>query len=268
MSRATKLELTYGEHALGAAERFGDHERMSQAHVLHWLSQFDDPHLPLAIRLLERIRYYNTLNIRTLCRQLVSVILDTLPQAEYPLIAVVPVGGPGSGSAIMARIVRDAVHGTRCRLVQTLQLAQAKAGDFSALVFIDDFSGSGKTLSDWWMSVEPLVRPLDAEIVFGLLVLNYRARGPVQEFASRIICVEELDESADVFDDACGDFDEAEKLVLLEYSRRTGCGAKYLRGFGDCGLILSFRYGCPNNSIPSLWHATKSWRALFMRRAV
>jgi len=251
-----------------AAERFGDHERMSEAHVLRWLCQFDDEHIPLALRLLDRIRYYNTLNIRTRCKQLVEVVSDELPVARYPSIAIVPVGGPGSGATVMARIIRDVVDGQRCQVVDMLKLSQSSPGGYSALVFVDDFSGTGTTLERWWRTIEPIVRPLDAEVVFGLLVLNYRARERVESIASRVLCIDQLDEGADVFHTDSRDFGEGERLVLLRYAEKTGCNQKYERGYGECGLILSFKHGCPNNSLPTLWHGTDAWQALFMRRAV
>lgn len=268
MSRVTRIDAAYGDHVRVAAERFGDHEDMSPGHVLRWLSQFDDEHIPLALRLLERIRYYNTLNIRTLCKHLVGMVGAELPGTQYPSMAIVPVGGPGSGAMVVARIIREVVDGNRCRLVDMLKLAQASPGQYSALVFVDDFSGTGDTLQKWWKMVDPIVRPLDAEVFLGILVLNYRAREKVESIASRVLCVDELDQAADVFDGACPHFSEQERLLLLKYAKKTGCKPKHERGYGHCGLILSFKHGCPNNSIPTLWHGSDVWKALFLRRGV
>lgn len=268
MSRAARIEAEYGDQVRAAAERFGDHEDMSVGRVLKWVCQFADEHLPLALRLLERIRYYNTLNVRTLSRQLVEIVGEELPAAQYPSIAIVPAGGPGSGAMVMSRVFREAIVGRhRYQLVDMLKLAQANPGKYSAVVFVDDFSGTGNTLQRWWATVEPIVRPLDAEVVVALLVLNYRARQKVQSISSRVLCIDELDHAADVFDNACAHFAE-DQGSLLEYAKRTRCSPIYKRGYGDCGLILSFRHGCPNNSIPTLWHESEDWKSLFMRRAV
>lgn len=269
MNRLSRIALEHGEDATAIAERFGDHEGMSDARVLTWLAQFEDSHIPLALRILQRMKYYNTLNLKTLSRQLVHALLEDLPAEEYPTIALVPVGAAGSGAAIVARWAREAVRGTRIRLVQMLDLARAKKGDFNAIAFLDDFSGTGDTITDWWQGVEPLVLPLDARVVVSLIVLNYRARASLESFATRVIHVEELDEAADIFDVACAEFDDTEKGLLLEYSKKTGCDKKYLRGYGDCGLTISFRHGCPNNSIPALWYSNqKGWKGLFVRRTV
>ena len=258
----------HGDRFRVAAEKFGDHEGMSPGHVLRWACQFDDEDLSVAVRLLERVSYYNTTNIRAFTRQLIQIAELELPIDRYPAVAIVPVGGPGSGSQVVSRAVREAVKGTRFRLIGMLDLTSAARGEYSAVLFLDDFGGTGDTLRRWWENVEALVRPLDAEVVFGLLVLNQRARSVLEEIASRVLCTLELDDAANVFDDASRDFDPQQREVLMKYAARTGCAAKYLRGYGNCGLIVSFRHGCPNNSIPTLWHETGAWRALFSRKAV
>ena len=40
------------------------------------------------------------------------------------------------------------------------------------------------------------------------------------------------------------------------------------RGFGNCGLLLAFKHGCPNNSLPVLWYSRNNWRPFFNRRAI
>jgi len=268
VNRETKIDLEHGDAIEAAADRFGDHEQMSHRRVLKWLAQFSDDHLPIAIKILKKIRYYNAGNLRALCRQLATMIADSLPVAEYPAVAVVPVGNPGSGASIVARLLRDHLDRTHFHLVDLLKVAKAKPGDYSAVVFIEDFSGTGRTLSKWWASVEPIVRPLDADLVWGVLVLNYRARSVVEELAPKLVYVEEIDESSDLFDAACNLLTEEEKTVLLAYSKKTGCRDTYERGYGGCGLAMSFKHGCPNNSIPTLWHDNSGWQALFIRRAV
>ncbi len=63
-------------------------------------------------------------------------------------------------------------------------------------------------------------------------------------------------------------FNEAEKEALLAYCRRTNASPEYLRGYGACGLLVAFKHGCPNNSLPILWHNSKVWHALFRRSAI
>jgi hypothetical protein len=141
-------------------------------------------------------------------------------------------------------------------------------GHCDALVFIDDFSGTGLTLEKWWENIEPSVRPANAEIFVGVLVLNERARSRIEDFAEAVLAVEELDESHNVFASANKDFSQIDKDRLLAQCKRTGCGTKYERGFEGCGLLLAFKHGCPNNSLPILWYESDSWRALFKRRAI
>ena len=80
--------------------------------------------------------------------------------------------------------------------------------------------------------------------------------------------LDELDGAANVLGDRNADLDADEKAVLVGYCRATGSTAEYLRGRGGCGLLVSFKHGCPNNSLPILWGEAQGWRALFRRHAI
>ena len=63
-------------------------------------------------------------------------------------------------------------------------------------------------------------------------------------------------------------FSSKEKTALKAYCRRTACAPEYIFGKGECGLLLSFAYGCPNNSLPILWHQSGKWKRLFKRHGL
>ena len=158
-------------------------------------------------------------------------------------------------------------EGPRCRVLGMRDLAAVDRKGVSVVVLVDVFSGTGKQMAEWWYVVEPLVRPIGAAVVVGLLVLNGKARTRIEEFA-RLLSVDELLDDADVFSGACQDFDADEKEVLAEYCKNTGVDDGFVKGVGDCGLLVAFKHGCPNNSLPILWWESKAWRQLFRRRAI
>ncbi len=185
----------------------------------------------------------------------------------YQRVVFVAVGDAGSGSNFVARILRELIRDTLHRLMSMLDLSRAEPGTIDAVIFVDDFSGTGETLETWWENVEALVRPIGAAVFVGLLVLNERARQRVEQLGD-VLAVEELDEAQNIFRPENQVFSNPEKARIEEHCRSTGCGAKYRRGFGGCGLLLAFRHGCPNNSLPVLWYSGNNWRPLFNRRAV
>ncbi len=267
MPRAARIEAEYSDHIEDALERFGDHEDMSSGRILRWLVQFDDDDLPLAAHVLQSISYINGTNIRNMTRDLFELTQEELGIKGLQKAAFIPVGSPGSGSASVARVLRDAVRHSDHSVLSMLDLANAGADDFDAIVFVDDFSGTGETLEKWWENVESLVLPKNAEVFVGLLVLNGVARPRIETFAD-ILAVSELDVTHNTLSQDSAVFTEDQKPTLREYCVNTGVSEKYHFGYGDCALLMAFKHGCPNNSLPILWFKGGGWRPLFNRRAI
>jgi hypothetical protein len=267
MQRKTLIHAEYSDEVEEAIERFGDHEAMSQARLLRWLDQFSDEAMPLAIEVVKAVRYYGTANIRAMTKQLFQMITAEFASKGLTSAVFVAVGGSGSGSATVIRVLRELVRGTPHKVVTMLDVAQIQPGSLDAIAFIDDFSGTGNTLVSWWETVEPTVRPSNAAIFVGLLILNESARPRIEEFAD-VLSVTELDENANVFAAGSTLFSEEQRLQLIDYCRRTQCGTEYERGYGSCGLLIAFKHGCPNNSLPILWCDNDKWRSLFNRRGI
>ena len=76
-----------------------------------------------------------------------------------------------------------------------------------------------------------------------------------------------LDETANVLTDSCTAFEGEEKEQLLAACVETGVGQGFVKGWGDCGLLLAYGHGCPNNSLPILWYESTNWESLFRRHA-
>lgn len=267
MSRTTQIQTEYGEAIEEAVIRFGDHEDMNVSRVVRWLAQFEDADLPLAVQIIRAVHYFNGINIRTMTRQLFDITVEELKRRRLRRAAFVAVGTIGAGSGTVARVLRDAINGTRHRMLSMLDVAKLQRGAVDAIVFIDDFSGTGESLEKWWENVEPIVRPTNSEVFVGLLVLNERAYKRIRAFA-QVLAVEELTANENMLAPESSTFSEEEKPRVFEYCQRTGCGSKYEAGWGQCGLLIAFKHGCPNNSLPVLWFHDGNWRSLFNRRAI
>jgi hypothetical protein len=139
--------------------------------------------------------------------------------------------------------------------------------DVDVLVVVDDFSGTGDSLIEWWQNVETLVRPLAATVVFASLLMTTEAVSRADELGIAFPVVE-LGPEDNILLDSNDTFNSEEKKKILAYCRETGCSAPYIRGYGECALLLAFRHGCPNNSLPILWYGDKEWNELFLRRAI
>jgi hypothetical protein len=248
-----------------AAQDFGDHQGVTEGKVLRWLINFTDRDLDLGVKVLGKIRYYSSSNIWKMTQELVKIIHNEFPEVPWKKVFFVPIGAPYSGAMNIARVLRDThlVGKHNIRFMTDIEKMPSKK--LGLLVFVDDFSGTGKTLKDWWQLVEPIILPKNIPIALGVLVLNKKARRVVEKFMEKVYCIQELDEDENVLSSASAHFSQTEKETISEYCKKTEASGDYVHGIGSCGLLVAFKHGCPNNSLPILWHASEHWEALFKR---
>jgi len=215
-SRIDTIQTAHGRHIDRAAQDFGDHEGMGTPRITRWITQFDDADIPLAVRILQEIKYYSTENIRAMVHSLVGLTSHHFAQIDQNKILFIPIGLPFEGSSIIARALRDEIRDAR-RIKQMAELERLEPGTFDALVFLEDFSGTGGTLKSWWDNVESIVLPRNVPFAIALLVLNHRAREIVERFAN-IICIDELDETFNVVSPSSRSFTITEKQKMLFFS--------------------------------------------------
>lgn len=262
-----RFEEKYHDVIEKATGDFGDHVGITRSKIIRWLRQVSSRRRALAAKVLASIVYFADSNINTMARQLVQVAYAEYSGLDKNRICFVPIGGAGSGAQQIARHLRSMRDVPRRCVIDLLELTRRPSEEVSVVVFFDDFSGTGETIVDWWDLNEPIIRPKNTDIVLGVLVLNGGARRRLQDLLGTVMSVEELPDSANVFHADCAGFTAAEKATLLRLCKRTGCGATFLKGWGECGLLLAFKHGCPNNSLPILWYEKEErWEPLFKRR--
>lgn len=268
MTRQADIRTRFHPVINNAAGRFHDHESMSRTRILQWIEQFDDVDLECGIKVLQNIKYYSAPQIRQMLRTLVRLAYQSLRGIPRNKIYFVPVGRAGGGANIVARALEDVPGVNRNRIKHMLELDKLQSRDVGGIVFLDDFSGTGQTLVTWWETVEMMVRPKNARFVVAVLVLNHSAPEKIKQFANDLVGADHLTENDNSLSGLSAMFTDPEKETLLAYCGRTKSPAEYLRGFGDCGLLVAFRHGCPNDSLPILWHRSGTWLPLFRRRAM
>lgn len=268
MTTDSRPHSVYASHSKAiqrAAQDFGDHEGVTEGKVLRWLLNFSDADLEVGIKVLQRIRYYSISNIWAMTQELVKIVRKEFADTPWDKVFFVPMGAAYSGAMTIARVLRDTRVVQKSNIKFMADLEKMPPEKLGVLVFIDDFSGTGKTLQDWWPLAESIVLPKKVPFVLGLLVLNGKARSVVEKLVGRVYCVDELDETENVLSSVSPHFSSTEKDTLGRYCKATKASVDYVHGLGECGLLLAFKHGCPNDSLPILWHASDSWDALFRR---
>jgi len=265
------LEANYLPAIERAAEDFSDHEKMTSARVLRWFRQFAVDDYAVASRVLESVDYYGASRIRGMTKQLVEIVLQVVMPARSECVYFVPVGGVYRGSRIGARALSEVKRQSRAswRICSMAEVERLEASEVQTIVFVDDFSGTGETLVQWWREIEPLVLPRESTVIVALLVMNERARDEILRFADEVVCVNELDASCNALSPESKCFCQTEQETLHRLCAATGATPKYVKGRGECGLLVAFRHGCPNNSLPVLWWwESDEWTPLFQRHGL
>lgn len=256
-----------------AVKAFSDHEDITLSTVLAWAEQFRND--KLALKLLSNIDYFSGTIIRQMANDMVELVCEKLLLKSVKDILFVPIGNPSEGSAVVARAIMG-VTGIKRSQIKTLADLERirRRSTVRALVLLDDFSGSGDTLMEWWENIEATLRPWEDEksvsIVLGILVINHKAMERLKNFAIVTFYCKYLGPAYDVSSNNCSRFSSSEKRNIINICKSiVGNKTIYTRGYKDCGLLVAFKHGCPNNSLPILWWPSKrTWKALFIRHAL
>jgi len=248
---------------------FGGHEGMDRPHILHWLRQFDAEHVPLAVKILDNVRYFTRPNIIAMTREIVQDAYALLSSLNTSRILFLSPGSPWEGDSAMARALRREAAVPLGQLAGMANLPGQSAEDWDAVVICKDFAGTGRQLTDWWLNTgEMVILPLEARIVFAVLVLNDQACCALGDLGYEVICAAQLGQSDNVFHPSCVSFTDTDKQIIASYCERTRAPAEFVRGWGENALLVAFHHGCPNNSLPILWHGSEAWTPFFKRRAL
>jgi len=237
------------------------------AHLRAWLHQFHAQHRPLAIKLAKAIEYYSTDQITGLMRPLKKLIDEHIVTegATPKSVFYVPFGSADESGGDILRRYRNVnkLHGLKQQFVTLIELPEKLFHENKPVVFFfDDFIGTGKQVTDGWTAtisqVIPDYIPIYLAVVAGLQDGIKRVEN---ETKFHVLCVHTLGARNQLMESACRQFSNQEKNTLKRYCDDAG---NHPLGFGDHGLLVSFAYGTPNNSISVIRGSKKQspWRGL------
>jgi len=242
----------------------------TEGRIERWMRQFDDGDQDIAARLLDAVELIGLEQIDNSFRD----ILDSLPgwgrtkatrSGKWRFVAFS--GSTGESGDSMLHRFRIA-NGLTSRHYNSLfahrsQLPKTWLKHRDTVVFVDDFSGSGRQACDFWPTLE-LLLPGKPRTILALVGATRQARDRITDDTDLMVCSHfELTASDNLFDDACRHFTPKEKARILTYCNQAD--ASHPRGRGDCGLLLTFAHNTPNNAIPILHVNKRQWRGLFPR---
>lgn len=255
-----------------AASAFRDHEGISIDKIRRWSAQFGGNNQQLVLKILRNIQYYSGTTIRQMVEELVESVCRHLQLTSREKILFVPIGEPFDASSIMARALSGCKGIRPTQIKHQRDLADIpKKPTIRAIVLLDIFSGTGEQINDWWTSTETLLLPWadkSVRLILGILVLNHEAVRTLKVVPVDKLHISYLSKKYNVLSGKSKAFLTAEKNLIKKFCKKTGCSSEYLYGRGKCGLLVVFRHGCPNNSLPILWYKSDRWKNIFLRRGL
>ncbi|MDQ3691540.1 MAG: hypothetical protein M3406_16215 [Chloroflexota bacterium] len=271
-------------------ERWGLYRgaRISEDRVRAWLDQFDEPReRRLMFQLLAGIEYYGADRIRQRLRdghqsvrRGLSYVLDD-GRRKRDEILVSYLDAPGKSGASYAKLYADENGIYYKNVIEPSEISERLAEDhaYHALVFVDDFVGSGDSVSE---GLEASVLPhastysslkggLYVLAVAGFLSGKARVERAIEKLGLRatLRVLDPLDDSSRCFSSTSTAFpDEAERdqarRIASSYGRRLVKAAPL--GYSGGEALVVFEQTVPNNCPAILWAKSGSWMPLFPRQ--
>ena len=254
------------------ADRFSDYEPFSVQipFVMGWLKQFQAQHRNLALKLAKRLRYYGTSQIHGLMPRAFEILKEQLnaQTAELNQAIFAPLGRIGESGPDIARRFRNA-NNLSSRQSQFVELPRLSEAVFKAnqptVVFLDDFVGTGKQVSDAWRDVLSSIVP-EFVPMYLLVVAAYSdgIRRVERKTPIKVLHVHLLGGRDQLLSSANQSLSNSEKNAIRNYCEKAG---NQPLGFGDLGALVSFAYGTPNNTISVIRGSEKQrpWKGLLPR---
>ena len=264
--------------------------------VRAWLDQFETTEQRrIVVDLLKNLRFYSGGLIREKLRAGHGFVLRELAArgvvrraaegaarkvTDNTLISFY--GGDGKRGQTYAKMYADENNLYHERIVapKSLQERIDSLPDVAAVVFVDDFIGTGRTASrSLCETLAPMAQDLERRGVGVFLIsvsgFSKAAEKVEREVSSvvhsfRVSVSDPLDDSDKCFSEGSailgdpGGRSRAEEVVR-SYGRKLS--KKSPLGLGNCQALVVFENTCPNNSLPIIWAAgpESSWKPLFPR---
>ena len=237
--------------------------------VSDWLEQFEPDERPFICQLLKGFKYYGSAQVAESVKVLYQHILKDSGKSQDD-IWFVPVGYVAKSGSIIAYYFRVQNNLDQNRFVSPADLTSLPLKQACAVVFIDDFLGTGNQACQVWENIaRPVYEKTGADFYYGTLVAyiegheNLRKKTRFFPFA-----VDVLSETDSPFSEGSTVFDNENDRVQCEqiverYGNRLY--PNHPLGYRKTQGMVGFFYSTPNNTLPIFWASQRDWHPLLAR---
>lgn len=264
-------------------------DKVNEDSVRSWLSQFgDNTNQRLAFNILKGMKFYNYSFIR---ESLESAFISIKKEIKSRIkkgdktrkdILVSYLDEPAKSGAHYAKLFADenkVFHKNVIIKENIFSSLENSSEEIGALIFIDDFIGTGKSISSFTNELfenDDLVELINKNniIVFVIAISGYasakdsllKKNKKIKNFNIKICDV--LDESNRAFSENNELFKSSgERLKAHDLAFKFGerLEKNHPLGYSGSQSLVVFERSCPNNTLPIIWKEKNQWIPLFKR---
>jgi hypothetical protein len=277
--------------ATEVVEPWGDYQgrELTPSDVMNWLSQFGDFRNQRSMfNLLKRLRFFRDSEVRSYLRDahryfvqyLDDVVLKESNTRRRDIV-VSYLGGEGKSGATFATLYRieNRIFNQLFVPPQLLRSYLERHTDVTAVVFVDDFVGTGRTAVNSLRTTvvdSKLAELMENRGIFlgiAAVACTERAFKTVQNFLdklpieSRLYSGETLVDSDQAFSEEFDWATEEERLFAKTVAEDEGrkLERQHPLGYSNSEALVVFQTNCPNNTLPVIWKKNRDWSPLFER---
>lgn len=269
-------------------------QAISEDKVRAWLEQFGGPKEQRSmLKLLQGLRFYGTDILRVRMAEAHGIVKRDIvwevatgksgKELKRSDILISYLDGPAKSGAFLSRLYADEARVYAENVIERKDLVNAvsKTPTLKALVFVDDFVGTGRSASEYLSGINDeigiITKERNIKCYFVAAVAYIEGWKKIEKSAASLqmnvqthVC-EIIENNARCFSECSEVFPDR---IEREYAK--GLASLFGRqlvnrnslGYGDLELAIVFERGCPNNSLPILWEdsAKPKWVPLFKRK--
>jgi len=272
---------------------------LSEKKIIMWLENFngefsdESTEKEIALDLLRHFLYYSEDEIRHLCKTALSMLkyekLREDPQrylGDKPRLLLSTylqgciysyIGYLSESSSHLLYPLRQECGIMLSQIVEPGRLSTKKVkeclSENCALVFLDDFCGTGQTGLKFWKSCAQKIQknhPKNKIYYLALVAMEMGISRISDHTKFKMISPVILNEEYRVFSDLSRVFPDRKKREIAKrvcggYSDRLE-GKDYKYGFGNSQVLVGFHHNIPDNTLPIFWSNSHGWEPLFRRK--
>jgi adenine/guanine phosphoribosyltransferase-like PRPP-binding protein len=234
-----------------------------------WASQFDKSELPIIEKLVANFTYVSLRKLQIYVQQLHNEIANSIKDIDN--VIFVPVGYVVKSGSVVAYFYKKENELRENMFIPYSDLTSQRIASAEAIVFIDDFVGTGNQAVQIWHDIKNKFVKQDtkAKFFYATLVSYEHGIDKIKNNTQfQTVSIYKLGAKNDPLSPRSTCFNDDEeraqaRRILTKYGERLY--EKYPLGYKNSSGLIGFFYSTPNNTLPIFWSAKNEWSPLISR---